>query len=85
MNVCNLFSVKAEWSQWSPCSATCGNGVRVRVTLCTNIDDKPLDDDCQQILQKSEEKHCYLRDCPGEWYFSKNAHDRCDIKVFLFC
>lgn len=54
-----------EWSQWSPCSTTCGPGIRRRVMMCVNLDEGPLDDECQQALQTSQEKQCNLRDCPG--------------------
>ncbi|KAK3751843.1 hypothetical protein QZH41_009659 [Actinostola sp. cb2023] len=58
--------VETAWSQWSPCSTTCGNGVRRRVMMCVNLDDGPPDDECLQVLQTAEEKPCKLRDCPGQ-------------------
>ncbi|XP_031558003.1 neurogenic locus notch homolog protein 3-like [Actinia tenebrosa] len=61
----DIDEVETEWSSWSPCSRTCGNGVRRRVMMCVNLDDSPPRKECLQALQTDEEKPCSLQDCPG--------------------
>ncbi|VDD96513.1 unnamed protein product, partial [Enterobius vermicularis] len=48
----------SDWSEWSSCSVTCGNGVRERKRTC--LSDEPCSD------KLTEEEKCALDPCP-EW------------------
>ena len=56
-----------NWSEWSPCSKTCGFGERHRSMDCLIGDEKKT---------YNESKECYLNDCPAgnysyffKWFF----------------
>ena len=46
-----------EWSDWSVCSVSCGNGVQTKTRYCTS------DGGCEGPAQ--ETKECLLSSCPG--------------------
>lgn len=43
-----------EWSDWSPCSSTCGHGTQKRVRSCG------------YACTATESRTCELQRCPGE-------------------
>lgn len=62
--------MEVSWSEWSPCSQTCGKGQRKRVMMCdlenSYSDENGLpSDECLRALQNVDVKECYLQDCPG--------------------
>lgn len=63
--------VEISWTEWSPCSHTCGPGKRKRVMMCdleTSYSDENgmPSEECRKALQKEEVKECYLQDCPAQ-------------------
>ena len=62
--------MEVSWSEWSPCSQTCGKGQRKRVMMCdlenSYSDENGLpSEECLRALQNVDVKECYLQDCPG--------------------
>ena len=63
--------VEISWSEWSPCSETCGKGQRKRVMMCdlenshSDVNGLPSEK-CTRALQTEEVKVCYLQECPGK-------------------
>ena len=54
------------WSNWTPCSKTCGNaGVRRRIKVCKSASLDRFPNACQALLQESEEEQCNNKSCPG--------------------
>ncbi|KAL4226916.1 hypothetical protein ACF0H5_014894 [Mactra antiquata] len=67
-NTCEVDGVFAEWSTWSKCSVTCGNGTSSRSRTCTfDPPDAPKGKNCTGNWQ--EQKGCSEALCPvdGSW------------------
>ncbi|VDN01757.1 unnamed protein product [Thelazia callipaeda] len=59
----SICKIRAEWTAWSECSATCGAGVQTRMKICP-------EENCSD--QQQEEKPCQKDKCPtwqkwGTW------------------
>ncbi|XP_028413065.1 uncharacterized protein LOC114535927 isoform X2 [Dendronephthya gigantea] len=55
------------WTTWTACSKTCGtDGVRRRIKMCSRKSREERPEECQQILQLSEEQSCNNIPCPGK-------------------
>lgn len=50
-----------EWSEWSLCSATCGDGLEVRTREC-----KPESPKSECVNASVQNKSCYHEPCPGK-------------------
>lgn len=62
-----------QWSPWSPCSVTCGIGVKNRTRTCHAPEPQFGGKSCtEQALGSSmESTQCYLTPCPGTLLLSK--------------
>uniref|UniRef100_A0A0M3IND9 TSP1_spondin domain-containing protein n=1 Tax=Ascaris lumbricoides TaxID=6252 RepID=A0A0M3IND9_ASCLU len=54
-----------EWSDWLPCSETCGEGIQIRMRKC-------ITGNCPDSDRSTDQRRCVLRPCPqwsawGEW------------------
>lgn len=72
---CTAPACSFQWftSQWSNCSAECGEGVQSRRVICGQFDDgaiKKADNESQCKDAKPEEtKECnVVAECPGQWF-----------------
>ncbi|XP_038063967.1 hemicentin-1-like isoform X2 [Patiria miniata] len=64
---CPVDGKYGPWTNWQPCSATCGNGEQIRTRQCNNPPPSNFGRDC---LGPAEHKRmCSERDCPvdGRW------------------
>ncbi|XP_060579332.1 thrombospondin-2-like [Ruditapes philippinarum] len=67
-NLCSLVDGKwADWSHWSECDVTCGNGKHTRVRTCTNP--APSNQGLECNGKKTDDKPCARPSCPvhGGW------------------
>ena len=55
----------SEWSSWSQCSKTCGDGRHSRSRSCTNPPPSPGGKDCSQLGPDTEYEDCSDGGCPG--------------------
>jgi len=54
-----------EWSDWSDCSTTCGNGEKYRTRNCTNPPPAFGGMDCSFIGMDRDVQTCQKRACAG--------------------
>ena len=69
----NIFSVNSlyiavnggysKWSEWTPCSVTCGNGAQYRERKCENPHPANGGTDCTMLGQPTESKACFAGHC----------------------
>lgn len=57
---------KNNWGNWSPCSKTCGNGIRKRCRLHNNLTFREGGEDCTG--SNAEVEPCIERECPADSY-----------------
>ena len=68
-----------EWNGWSPCSVTCGRGIKKRQRFCTNPEPAYGGVACGHLGSGEEIVQCYDVNCPGEWlldYMSNSSQMR---------
>ena len=56
-----------QWSSYSDCSTTCGDGIQERLRSCTQPE--PQNGGKQCSGQTKQSRKCNLRKCPGELEF----------------
>ncbi|XP_048581714.1 uncharacterized protein LOC5511228 isoform X2 [Nematostella vectensis] len=68
-NVMPLTGNYTEWSAWSDCSKSCGEGERYRTRNCTNPPPAWGGLDCRYIGDDRQDEKCKIRECPtdGNW------------------
>ena len=55
-----------EWNSWTPCSVTCGRGIKKRQRFCTNPEPAYGGVACGHLGSGEEIVQCYDVNCPGE-------------------
>ena len=56
----------SQWSKYTTCSKTCGEGTQHRSRRCNNPSPKHGGKDCTDALK--EDRECQIKPCPGELY-----------------
>ncbi|KAJ6638506.1 Papilin, partial [Pseudolycoriella hygida] len=82
---CKAPACDYQWfkSQWTKCSAECGNGVQSRQVICGKLDGNSVqksDDESKCSEEKPiAEKECSVdKECPGQWF--SGPWGECDKK-----
>ena len=58
----------SNWTRWSNCSATCGDGVMTRSRQCNSPPPAGPDaKDCSGLGPVEETRKCYLKPCHGKF------------------
>ncbi|XP_055847560.1 papilin isoform X2 [Episyrphus balteatus] len=74
---CNSTKCEIQWftSQWSECSAKCGEGIQSRIVICGEFDGSKVtqvldDSKCNASEKPTDEQNCEgdQKECPGEWF-----------------
>ncbi|KAH9524696.1 Thrombospondin type-1 domain-containing protein 4 [Bulinus truncatus] len=58
-------------SNWTKCSAGCGDGQRSRDVQCADVNSTVLSDDMCSDLKPVSEERCNLEECGKGWFFSE--------------
>ena len=56
----------SEWSEWTPCTVTCGGGENMRSRTCTNPAPAFGGKDCNALGPSIETGRCKVDACPGK-------------------
>lgn len=60
-----------EWNGWTPCSVTCGRGIKKRQRFCTNPEPAYGGVACGHLGSGEEAVQCYDVNCPGEYLVNR--------------
>ncbi|KAL9971012.1 hypothetical protein ACROYT_G023488 [Oculina patagonica] len=63
LNSCPVNGNFSEWTLWTPCSVTCGQGIMTRKRFCTNPPPTIGGKDCTDLGPDHEKTSCQLVDC----------------------
>lgn len=64
----------SEWTLWTPCSVTCGQGIMTRKRFCTNPPPTIGGKDCSDLGPEHEKTSCQLVDCRGKLWRNTLPH-----------
>jgi hypothetical protein len=61
-----------EWSKWTECSESCGNGMQksTHSRSCTNPEPKFNGQQCAGEVTEERSQICKIKDCPGKIDYS---------------
>ncbi|XP_022795623.1 uncharacterized protein LOC111334195 isoform X1 [Stylophora pistillata] len=86
--LCRVFKIRSvdgnysEWSDFSPCSVSCGNGTMKRTRNCSQPSPINRALNCSSIGHSEEAKSCFLQECPlnggySQWSVFGNCSKTC--------
>ena len=58
----------SPWSDWTPCTVTCGGGESLRSRQCSNPSPEFGGRDCSSLGSSTETIKCKIDPCPGRLY-----------------
>ena len=70
----------SDWSAWTSCSTTCGDGQRTKSRTCDNPPPAHDGEDCDGDAE--EPISCLIRECPGNLYYFSLVF--LNIKKFIY-
>lgn len=62
--ICDLDGNWTDWSQWSPCSLTCGGGNQTQRRSCNNPAPANGGNNCSATDTETETQTCNSQPCP---------------------
>lgn len=65
---CPIDGNYTAWSNWTTCSATCGEGTKTRTRSCTNPSPLHGGRDCTELGSNIEIKPCKEHNCLGKYW-----------------
>ena len=65
---CPIDGNYTAWSNWTTCSATCGEGTKTRTRSCTNPSPLHGGRDCTELGSNIEIKPCKEQNCLGKYW-----------------
>ena len=73
LNTLAFFSFSVDgayspWSDWTPCTVTCGGGESLRSRQCSNPSPEFGGRDCSSLGSSTETIKCKIDPCPGRLY-----------------
>lgn len=63
-NYVKTFKLEVEWSNWSTCSSSCGEGIQKRIRYCSDFDIQHHLCDGNELKVQA----CKSDPCPGSFY-----------------
>ena len=57
----------SEWSEYSECSAECGEGFKERDRACNNPVPSNGGQGCERLGEATETKACKIKECPSKY------------------
>ena len=73
----------SEWTEWTPCDKTCGDGIQERERGCINPSPSNRGKDCSDLGPASETKKCKIAECGKNLFFCLIKNEGCMLVGLL--